>query len=183
MMLTTLSLTYGVQFALTLLPVSSSGPSPLALTSLHTSFHTSALKPLSDLFPTLIWFRTSPIKTSVMSGVHDTGVLRARFFSPVVTASTEALSSAASLVTVCKSSAAGGGSAGGGDDGGGSGGGGGNSPAAARGCGVDEETSGISRFSSGCGLPVVAFRFRVFLFGGIIAAQWTRRFGGVDKRC
>ena len=90
----------------------------------------------------------------------------------MVPASTEALSSVASVVTVRKGSAAGGGSSGGGGGGGGgSGGGGGNRPATARGCGVDEETSERSRLSSGCGLPVVAPRPRVFLFSGIIVAQ------------
>ena len=64
-----------------------------------------------------------------MSGDHDTSVLRASFFSSMVLASTEALSSAVSVVTVCKGSAAGGGSGGGG--------GGGNRPATATGCGVD----------------------------------------------
>ena len=65
-----------------------------------------------------------------MNGVHDTGVLRAHYFSPVITASTEALSPVASVVTVRKGSGAG--SCGGGADSGGDGSG--NKPTMARGC-------------------------------------------------
>lgn len=78
----------------------------------------SALKPLLDIFLTPIWFGTSRISTSAMSGVHDTDIrtllMLLPVFSPasVVPASEASLAASAGVCLTVRGGSAGGGGGG-----------------------------------------------------------------------